>query len=497
MTEEKNKIKKSNKSNKVKKGSNKVKKGSNKVNKVKKGSNKVNKVKKGSNKGSNKVNSKKGSNKVNSKKGSNKVNSKKGSNKVNSKKGSNKVNIKINRNLSRADIIANPNLLPKYLPDVITVPIIEKSIFDTTTDTTTDIKFNEYSNYPKNSIGFQHFIHAMKHDTIKELATFENKKKVYEVLFNFELYIDNYNESIGDTMKKHFNTKETIDSDFFKLWEMFFMFDLINDNNDFVSTHIDDDGSGELATKFYRELIGKNFTKNTKDTKNKSDFITINNKLDNYYDNAQEQQLYKVIFNQIVSVIKIQKKGGAFICKISETYTDVSIKLITMIASLYDRVYLCKPLTSKPTISEKFIVAQGFKYSDSDNKLKEIITKLDGMNSKINQNNKLTIIDIFPEYLIPEEMKVRLTLFNELLMNKQFKAIGQMITFIYSQNFYGDTYQKAREEQIEAAKFWNELFFMSQGEYKQNKAKINDMSYISNKINLEGSLELKKKLNIT
>jgi hypothetical protein len=455
MIEEKNKI---NKSNKVKKGSNKVKKGSNKV--------------------------KKGSNKV--KKGSNKV--KKGSN-----KGSNKVNIKINRNLSRADIIANPNLLPKYLPDVITVPIIEKSIFDTTTD----IKFNEYSNYPKNSIGFQHFIHAMKNDAQKELATFENKKKVYEVLFNFELYIDNYNESIGDTMKKHFNTKETIDGDFFKLWEMFFMFDLINDNNDFVSTHIDDDRSGELATKFYRELIGKNFIKDTKDTKNKSDFITINNKLDNYYDNAQEQQLYKVIFNQIVSAIKIQKKGGAFICKISETYTDVSIKLITMIASLYDRVYLCKPLTSKPTISEKFIVAQGFKYSDSDNKLKEIITKLDGMNSKINQNNKLTIIDIFPEYLIPEEMKVRLTLFNELLMNKQFKAIGQMITFIYSQNFYGDYYQKAREEQIEASKFWTDLFLMSPSDYKQNKAKINDMSYLSNKINLEGSLELKKKLNFT
>ena len=91
-------------------------------------------------------------------------------------------------------------------------------------------------------------------------------------------------------------------------------------------------------------------------------------------------------------------------------------------------------------------------------------------------------------------MKVRITSFNELLMNKQFKALGQIITFVYSQNFYGDAYQKARDEQIEAAKFWNELFFMPQAEYKQNKAKINDMSYLSNKINLEGSLELKKKI---
>ena len=80
------------------------------------------------------------------------------------------------------------------------------------------------------------------------------------------------------------------------------------------------------------------------------------------------------------------------------------------------------------------------------------------------------------------------------ILNKQFKGINQIITFVKAQNYYGDTYQKAREEQIEAAKFWTELFLMPPSEYKQNKAKINDMSYLSNKINLEHSLELKKKL---
>ena len=118
------------------------------------------------------------------KKGSNKA-TKKGSNKA-TKKGSNKN--KINRNLSRADFIANPNLLPKYLQDVITIPLIEKSIFDSEAD----IKFSKYINYPKNSIGFQHYIHAMKNDAQKELEIFANKKKVYEVLNPFELLIDNY-----------------------------------------------------------------------------------------------------------------------------------------------------------------------------------------------------------------------------------------------------------------------------------------------------------------
>jgi hypothetical protein len=126
------------------------------------------------------------------KKGSNKT-TKKGSNKGTNKTTKNK----INRNLSRADYIANPNLLPKYLQDVITMPIIEKSIFDSEAN----IDFSAYINYPKNSVGFQHYIHAMKNDAIKELETFANKKKVYEVLNPFELVIDNYNDSISDKGK--------------------------------------------------------------------------------------------------------------------------------------------------------------------------------------------------------------------------------------------------------------------------------------------------------
>jgi predicted nucleotide-binding protein (sugar kinase/HSP70/actin superfamily) len=163
-----------------------------------------------------------------------------------------------------------------------------------------------------------------------------------------------------------------------------------------------------------------------------------------------------------------------------------------MISSLYNRVYLCKPLTSRPSDAEKFIVAQGFKYSESDSKLKDIESRMEKIKNKINENNKLEIVDIFTEYVIDPEMKARIIQFNTLIENKQFKAIGQILTFVAAQNFYGDIYQKAREEQIEAAKFWTELFLMSPAEYKQNKAKINDMSYLSNKINLEGSLELKK-----
>jgi len=516
---------------------------------------------------------KKSSNKKSSnKKSSNKkLSNKKSSNKKSSnKKSSNKTVNKINRNLSRVDIKANPNLLPKYMPDVITVPVIEKSIFDYSAD----IKFSVVIDYPKFSLGFQHYIHAMKNDT-DILKKFENKKKSYQVLNPFERYIDNYNQSIGSLSKAYFDIEndkpDILSRGFYKLWEMFFMFDLIQiTDTNFTSAHLaEGPGSFIQATMFYRDLFAKKETsKNDKyyaitihpedvdghipeleqkfidyydkespkrffqhktygkeqigghkdngdlmnpltlnnfcgsmiggnkdsTIKEKIDFITADGGFEWVNENIQEQEYYKLLFSQIVTAINIQKKGGSFVCKFFETFTDISMKFITIISSLYDRVYFCKPLTSRSSNSEKYIVAQGFKYSDSDSKLKDIIRIMNELHKQIYLNLKLKIYDIFSEYKIIDELKIRMTMYNDLILNKQFKAIGQILTFVDAENYYGDTYQKAREEQIEAAKYWTELFFMPQSEFKQNKAKINDISYLSNKINLEESLGLRKKL---
>ena len=67
------------------------------------------------------------------------------------------------------------------------------------------------------------------------------------------------------------------------------------------------------------------------------------------------------------------------ICKFFETYTDVSAKLISILVSLYDKVFFIKPMTSKPSISEKYIVCIGFKISDTSS----IVKKLEKINSKL------------------------------------------------------------------------------------------------------------------
>jgi 23S rRNA U2552 (ribose-2'-O)-methylase RlmE/FtsJ len=465
--------------------------------------------------------------------------------------------------------------LPKYIPFCINVTSDSKddknnkSIFDSTNA----IILNTNIDYPRCSLGFQHFIHAIKKDT-EILKQFENKKKVYLVINPFERYIDGYNKSIGDISKTYFDLGKSkipdiLSRGFYKLWELFFMFDLIDvTKENFTSAHLaEGPGSFIQATIFFRDMYcKKGLSKNDKyyaitihpeDTKGhvpelEKNFIeyyanekprrffqhdTVNKAqsaqsggtrdngdlmspetLQNFYgganstvkekvdlitadggfewanENIQEQEYFKLLFSQIVFALNMQKKGGAFVVKFFETFTTTSFKFISILNALYDKVFMVKPLTSRPSNSEKYAVCIGFKYIESDMKLKMILNIMNNMHSQIYKNKNLNIVDIFPEYELSKSFLSRMKLMNTEILNTQFKAIGDIITFINSQNYYGDTYQDNREEQIQAADYWTKLFFMESGEFKENKKKINDISFSSNKINIDKSIEFEKTL---
>ena len=155
---------------------------------------------------------------------------------------------------------------------------------------------------------------------------------------------------------------------------------------------------------------------------------------------------------------------------------------------------MVKPLTSRPSNSEKYAVCIGFKFSESDAKLKSILKTMNKMHEDIYNSMKLNIVDIFPEYKLSKEFLSKMIAVNTDILNKQFKTIGEIISFINSQNYYGDTYQERRELQIEAAEYWSELFLMKPANFKEQKTKINDISFISNKINMDKVLEFEKTL---
>jgi len=429
------------------------------------------------------------------------------------------------RNLSRANIDTES----KYNPLCGEIKLHEDSIFNYDAN----MKFSTNIDYSRFEYGFHHFIHANK-NKMEKLKQFEGKKKVYLVMNDFERYIDNYEDNIGNASTAYFELKnkpKILSRGFYKLWEIFYAFDIIDVNKDgFVSAHLaEGPGSFIQATMFYRDMFGKK-SKNDKyyavtlhpedsgnhvpplekefvdyydkekpkrfmlhktysnqqggdpdkdngditdpktiklfggEMKEKADLVTGDGGFEWSNENVQEQESFRLILGQIVAASKIQKKGGTFVCKFFETFSLTSIKFIALLTSLYENVYFIKPLMSRPSNSEKYLVCMNFKYNDNDKGFKDISKKMDKLIDESHKNKELNIVDIFSDFVPNRDFLDKVVQMNVDIANHQLLSINNIIKFIDDQNYYGDVYQDHRVRQIEASKFWIDLFL---GDYKK------------------------------
>ena len=84
----------------------------------------------------------------------------------------------------------------------------------------------------------------------------------------------------------------------------------------------------------------------------------------NNFDN-QEINISKLILCQIAFAIACQAKGGCFILKIFDIFTEITLDLIYLLCNLYEEVYIYKPYTSRSANSEKYIVCKHFRLDDT------------------------------------------------------------------------------------------------------------------------------------
>lgn len=354
--------------------------------------------------------------------------------------------------------------------------------------------------YPKFLLGFQHFIHQSK---TKLVITdeFKGKKKVYLIMNRFEIDIDDYDDTIKNVMSKQFPDQEISNRSFYKMWELCFMFDINKSGMNVVQLGTDnsmiqavmlfrkkymnpkgDKYYGlalENGSKIKSKKIGK-ITLETSIGKNKADLIIANETISGPNLILQEQDMFKLILEEIIGAIMIQEKGGHFICKIFETYTGISTKLILCLANFYDKVYITKPLTSRHTTSEKFLVCMGYKSGKNIDIFSTIL-------SLLNKNKSKNLVEIFPEYEFDKLVRSSFIVSNIKLSNLQFININEIVGFIKKQNYRGDEYRKRRELQIEATGYWLKTFLPDGKEYEElrkqiqltldnNKAIINKLS---------------------
>ena len=397
-------------------------------------------------------------------------------------------------------------------------PFIKKiDDIDDIFESETDIIESKYQNLPLITLGFNSFIKQVREKMLdKQLK----ERLFYLVVNNFEHKINDHNDDLENISIKLFKDSgdKNFERSFFKLWEMIVYFDLINLNDkDFLSSHLcEKDGSFLKATLEYRnkylkkddvkkdhycvttkpnnkklsdiqsECMNKykssifKYEKSNTDlndetgndggltnTNNIKEYIKVINKnkklaslitCNGDFNNVNEVDMYKLILGQIITSISSQKKGGNMVLKIFDTYTLPTLKMICILKSLYNEVFVCKPLMSRNFKEEKFLVCKGFKF-DQDSKLKNKIDNLYKLLDDV--NNSQNIYDIFSNYILSNKLKQKIIDINLNLSNNQYISINNIIEYKNSGNYFGDSYHKYKDNQIEATKWWVDTFYVS------------------------------------
>ena len=201
----------------------------------------------------------------------------------------------------------------------------------------------------------------------------------------------------------------------------------------------------------------------------KAHFVTADGGFEWKNENTQEQEAFKLILGEVVTALKIQAKGGNFVLKMFETFTSTSLKIMCILSSFYDNVYAVKPLTSRKSNSEKYMVCLGYK--DPANASKKI-GELEKLLDEFIKHKNMQLVDIYPDYDIPRDYSTTVTKLNTTIANRQFISINEIVDFIEKQNYRGDEYKERREMQIDAAAHWTNTFLPTTQEFDKKKKDI-------------------------
>lgn len=211
---------------------------------------------------------------------------------------------------------------------------------------------------------------------------------------------------------------------------------------------------GDLTQLKTINMFAGGVNTDTKSFSEDSDLVTADGGFKWEKENLQEQEAYKLILSQIVTALKLNKKGGNFVLKIFDTYTTITLKYLEILKSLYKEVYITKPFTSRISNSEKYVICKNLinKVSSSD------IKKLEEMINLINKNDNYNMIEVFSDYTIDDKSIQLYKKINIELYNKQYVGITNILRFVNLDNYNGVEYHNYLDKQYTASIFWKNTF---------------------------------------
>lgn len=335
-----------------------------------------------------------------------------------------------------------------------------------------------------------------KKEEIDELEDNEIWDKMKKIGNPYELIYTTYNKKRkNDSISNYM----PISRSYFKLWEIFFNFNLFEKNkNKFYSfSHLAEGPGGFMeATYNYMNYLNKNdnnyygitlkpnnehvpdwnkIKKIFKDTKKininygnlykiddvrkyiknfskkKADLVTADGGFDYSKDfNGQENNSSQIIYSEIAVALNILEKNGSFIVKIFDMFSLNTIQLLKIININFEKVFIYKPETSRPANSEKYVICLNYldllDENDKENLL-NIIEKWD--NLEINDDSSL----IFKNIKIENEFLHKLDEFNNNYLTNQKYYLNKTIELIQKKPSKNE-YYKIIKDQVDIAIEW-------------------------------------------
>lgn len=195
---------------------------------------------------------------------------------------------------------------------------------------------------------------------------------------NVDWYIQslnpNYNKKISNRQKS-FNSKIKI-------------FNKILFGKPITPTRKNYSGSGDI-TNIDNILYYRDFFKN-----DKRDLIVSDCGQKVELNEAQEDILIDVNIGQIITTLFCLKKGGCFVMKTFQTTTQMNLSLYVLLAQTFEKIYIVKPISSRITSNERYLVLINYLDNLTENDFKLLINVLQ---KKLVKKSEYSFID-FDEF---------------------------------------------------------------------------------------------------
>jgi 23S rRNA U2552 (ribose-2'-O)-methylase RlmE/FtsJ len=343
---------------------------------------------------------------------------------------------------------------------------------------------------------------SFEKEKIDKLENTENWDKMKKIGNPYELIYTTYNKKRkNDSISLYI----PISRSYFKLWEIFYNFDLFkhfNINDNFIFSHLAEGPGGFMEASY-------NYRQNITNKKNKNDIfygITLkptndyipdwnkikkifNNKnnvkieygnlyfiddvkkyIDNFFYkkanlvtadggfdyssnfNGQEINSCQIIYSECIIALNILELNGCFVCKVFDLFSISMIQILYIISLSFEKVFIYKPETSRPANSEKYLVCMYYKNNLSEsvkNNLLNIIEEW--QNSTSTLSNDATII--LNNIKVDNNFIQRLNEYNEKYMDSQLFYLNNTIK-LAENKIEKDQYYEIIQNQVNNAINW-------------------------------------------